>query len=58
MTAYQEAKNNARNEAMDWQNDFDNHDYSYGELLYYQNHFEKLAKRYGLTEEFRENGII
>ena len=58
MTTYQKAKEKARNEAIDWQMDFGNHNYSYGEIIYYAEYFEKLAKRYGLVEEFRENGII
>lgn len=58
MNTYQEAKEKAREEAIEWQHNFGDYDYSYGELLYYQNHFEILAKRYGLVKEFRENGII
>ena len=58
MTKYQKAKNNARNKAIAWQHDFCNHNYSYGELIEWNDYFNKLAKRYGLTEEFRENGII
>ena len=58
MNAYQKAKESARNKAIEWQNDFTNHNYSYGELAYYGEYFERLAKRYGLVREFRENGII
>ena len=58
MNAYKQAKERAREEAINWQQDFANHNYSYCEMLAYQNHFEKLANRYGLTNEFRENGII
>lgn len=58
MNNYAKSKENIRVKAMEWQNDFQNHDYSYGELTYYQNYFNKLAKRYGLVREFRENGII
>lgn len=58
MNTYQKAKERARNKAKEWQMDFDNHSYSYGELAYYGDYFEKLAKRYGLVKEFRENGII
>lgn len=58
MSAYRKAQERARNKAIDWQNDFCNHDYSYGELIYWQNYFEKLGKRYGLICEFKENGII
>lgn len=45
-------------EAIEWQLDFGNHSYSYGELNEFQYYFERLAKRYGLVKEFRENGII
>ena len=55
---YQRKKAKAIREAIEWQLDFDNHNYSYGELAYYGNYFEKLAKRYGLVREFKENGII
>lgn len=58
MNKYQRAKENARNKAVEWQSDFCNHDYSYGELAYYGNYFSRLAKRYGLVREFKENGII
>jgi len=30
----------------------------YGELADVADYFQRLAKRYGLTAEFRENGII
>ena len=57
MNKYQIGKENARQEAIDWQLDFCNHNYSYGELAYYGEYFTRLAKRYGLIKEFRENGI-
>lgn len=55
---YQELKNKAREEAKTWQLDFVNNNYSYEEFFEAQSKFEKLAKRYGLTKEFKENGII
>lgn len=55
---YREKKAKAREEAIRWQAEFQDHDYSYSELVYWQAHFEKLGKRYGLTREFKENGII
>ena len=58
MTQYQIEKEKARQEAIDWQNDFDNHNYSYYELYLQQIRFEKLARQFGLRKEFRENGII
>ena len=58
MNKYQIGKEKARQEAMDWQLDFCNHDYSWGELAFFENYFTKLAKRYGLVKEFKENCII
>jgi hypothetical protein len=58
MNAYQKAKARARDKAVEWQNGFCDNDYSYGELAYWQGYFSRLAKRYGLVEEFKENGII
>ena len=58
MTDYQKKKESAREKAIEWQLDFNNHDYSYGKLYEFQCYFTKLAKRYGLVKEFRENGII
>lgn len=55
---YQELKNKVREEAKAWQLDFVNNNYSYEEFFEAQLEFEKLAKRYGLTKEFKENGII
>ena len=56
-TTYETKKAVARQGAIDWQNDFGNHNYSYGELAEFGEHFEKLGRRYGLLKEFRENGI-
>ena len=55
---YQRKKNAVRQEAIDWQHSLNEKDLSYGELATDQYKFEKLAKRYGLVREFRENGII
>ena len=68
MNKYQKEKEKTRNEAIAWQADFANHNYSYGELFYsldyfgtmfyFLDYFEKKARRYGLVKEFKENGII
>lgn len=58
MNKYQRAKENARNKAIEWQSDFENHDYSYADLIRWEDYFRGLAKRYGLVREFEENGII
>lgn len=58
MSRYTRAKENARQKAMDWQTEYYNNNYSYGELIAFAEYFTRLAKRYGLITEFRENGII
>ena len=58
MDRYNYYKEKARQKAVNWQLDFNNHEYSYLELAMFAEYFEKLAKRYGLTKEFKENGII
>lgn len=58
MSKYKENKAKAQCEAIEWQYDFDNHDYSYGELAWWLDYFYGKAKRFGLIKEFRNNGII
>jgi hypothetical protein len=58
MNKYQRAKARVRDMAVEWQNDFCNNDYSYADLIRWEDHFRSLAKRYGLVREFEENGII
>lgn len=58
MKTYQERKEEARQEAIQWQYDFNNYNYSWGELAEFQTHFEELGRRFGLLREFRENAII
>lgn len=55
---YQELKNKAKEEAKTWQFAMSERNDSYEEFLEAQSKFEKLGKRYGLTKEFKENGII
>ena len=57
MSKYYEYKARVRQEAIDWQLDFNNNNYSWGELAYWGDYFYKLGKRYGLLKEFKENGI-
>jgi len=58
MNTYQRRKETAREKAIAWQQEASQRDLSYGELYEAGAYFEKLGKRYGLTGEFRENGII
>nr|DAY92965.1 MAG TPA: hypothetical protein [Caudoviricetes sp.] len=58
MTRYQKNKEEVRLFAIDWQADFNNHNYSYSELAIFQDMFFRLGRKYGLLREFRENGIL
>lgn len=51
-------KEKARKEALEWKEHLSEHDYSESEITEYQEHFRKLGRRYGLMQEFYENGII
>ena len=51
-------KDEARTMAIDYQSWASEESLSYSELADYQNYFEKLGKKFKLTEEFKENGII
>lgn len=57
-TDYERGKENARAEAMRWQNDFSAKAHTEWELVDAYAYFERLAQRFGLVREFRENGII
>ena len=48
----------ARQAAMDWQRWQNNRAMYYSEVSEWQGYFEKLAKKFNLTKEFKENGII
>ena len=48
----------ARQLAIDWQNWASELSLSYNELIHYQNYFEQVAKKFNLTDEFKENGIL
>lgn len=55
---YQQLKEAARQEAIDWQDWLSEHSVSYEGLAIATAEFEKQGRRYGLTREFRENAII
>lgn len=57
---YKERKENARALAIDFQNAIINNNinFSYYDLMMQGAQFEKIAKNYGLVEEYKENGII
>lgn len=55
---YREKKAKIREEAIQFQIDFANNSWSMQETMEKQAYFETMGKRYGLTREFKENGII
>lgn len=57
-TAYEKHKQAARQAAIEWQHETSETALSYSELAAASAHFEKLARRFGLVREFRENAII
>lgn len=55
---YQKGKAMAIDRAIEWQREASERQLSYGELYEMGNYWYKVAKRYGLIKEFRQNGII
>jgi hypothetical protein len=51
-------KGEARNLAITYQSKISNEIISWGEVANYSHYFETLGKKFKLTEEFKENGII
>lgn len=55
---YPETEDEARERAIDWQYDLNNHNYSYEDAMLWSDYFEGLAHKFpNLRDEFRENGI-
>ena len=54
---YQQRKAEAREQAIEWQYDFEKYNYGWADFVAWSNYFKALGKRYGLLKEFRENGI-
>lgn len=48
----------ARQQAIEWQLNFGEKSYSWLEIATWGDYFETLATEFGLTDEFKENGII
>ena len=51
-------KSEARKFGIDFQYWISQQRISYGECFYFQNFLTKLAKKFGLVKEFKENAII
>ncbi len=52
------SKDQARQLAIDWQNWQSEQDLSFSEVAHYAEYFSKLAVKFHLKLEFKENGII
>ena len=48
----------AREQAIIWQDWQSRQAFSYEDMLNWQNHFESVAKQYDLVDEFKKNGVI
>ena len=48
----------AREHAQEWQAWTANNKLTLGELIDWENYFEYIAKKFDLTEEFKENGVL
>lgn len=51
-------KEQARQKGQDFQTEVSKNNFSYGEILEKQNELYKIAKKYGLIREFKENCIL
>ena len=54
---YRQLKEELRNEAINWQAEFETKNYTWGEIAAWQEYFRDKGRQYGLLTEFRENGI-
>lgn len=55
--SYKDKKAVLQNFAQEWQYNFSSFNYSYYELLEWNNFFKEYGKKYGLLKEFKENAI-
>lgn len=55
---YQEKKASAQELAIRWQTIFSGYSWSYSEIIEITDYFQKIGKRYGLLEEFKNNCIL
>ena len=58
MNSYQTKKEQARLKAQEWQEQFSEGNKYWSEIIEAEERFLKLAKRYGLITEFRDEGIL
>ena len=58
ISRYQAGKERARQKAKDYQKEVCDLCLSWWDVAHMADYFERLAKRYGLLTEFKENGVI
>ena len=58
MNRYGRGKEKARQKAQEWQNSASAGVCAWSDIANGAEMFRRIGKRYGLTKEFRENGII
>ena len=58
MNSYQTKKEQARLKAQEWQEQFSEGNKYWSEIIEAEERFLKLAKRYGLITQFRDEGIL
>ncbi len=58
LSKFEIGREQAMQEAIDFQMNFEEQNYSYEELAEIQERFQFLAEVYDLVDEFTENGII
>ena len=59
MSNYEENKNKIRQQAIDWLESFsEGKNYCWSEIAETSDYFEKMGRRYGLLQEFRDNGVV
>jgi hypothetical protein len=52
------SEDQARDIAIEYQMYAGEHDLSYGEIVYFNNRLEDIASKFGLLDEFKENGVL
>lgn len=57
LTSYAENQEALRNIAIEWQYNFEEMNYSWGDLSEWQDFFTEYGRKYGLMREFKENAI-
>ena len=59
MSNYEKNKNKIRQQAIDWLASFsEGKTYYWSEMAEASDYFEKMGRRYGLLQEFRDNGVV